>query len=193
MELNNIFNVRKTLIELLTDRGYKIDPSNNVNFQEFYIMYEENNYDILDIDKKIIGYFFKESKSFSKKDLDNIVEQIKTDYGDEINIIIILKEKYNITVEKELANELYKNVEIFLIKDLIINVTKHNLVPKHIPLSNDEINLVLKKYNITKSQLPKISVKDPITKYYGLKSGDMFKIIRTSSASGEYITYRYVR
>jgi DNA-directed RNA polymerase I, II, and III subunit RPABC1 len=193
MEIATIYKVRKTLIELLTDRGYNMNPIDNVVLEDFTVMYEENNYDVVDVDKKIVGFFFKESKTFGKKDLDNVIDTILTTYDEDIHIIIVLKDKYNITIEKELANDIYKNVEIFLFKELYINITKHTLVPKHIPLSQEEITNVLKKYNLTKSQLPKISTKDPLTHYYGLKSGDMFKIIRSSSSSGQYITYRVVR
>jgi DNA-directed RNA polymerase I, II, and III subunit RPABC1 len=47
--------------------------------------------------------------------------------------------------------------------------------------------------NINKNHLPKILVRDPISRYYGAKSGDIFKVIRPSSASGEYITFRLVK
>ena len=115
MELNHIFKVRKTLIELLEDRGYKInDIDKNISFEEFIILFDEHKYDILDTNKKIIGYFFKEHKTFGKKDLENIVEKIKETHNDNIHIILILKDKYNVIIEKELANPIYKNVEIFL-------------------------------------------------------------------------------
>lgn len=190
MDIKDTFKVRNTAIEMLKDRGYKLDKTKDVSYEEFMIMYEENNYDIIDDEEKIYVYFFKELKALSKKDLENIVEKIK---GDTKNIIIILKEKYNITVEKELANPLYKNVQLFLFKELFFNITHHQLVPKHILLTPGEVKVVLEKYSINKSHLPRISIKDPISKYYGAKGGDIFKIVRKSSSAGEYTTYRLVR
>ena len=52
---------------------------------------------------------------------------------------------------------------------------------------------VLEHYKIITAQMPKMLVKDPVSRYYGLKRGTIVKIIRTSPSSGEYITYRYVR
>ena len=34
---------------------------------------------------------------------------------------------------------------------------------------------------------------DPISKYYGAKKGDIFKIIRNSPTSGKYVCYRCVK
>lgn len=195
MDINNTFKVRNTVIQMLKDRGYKLTKTKDVSYEEFMIMYEENNYDIVDDEEKIYVHFFKELKAFSKKDLENIVEKIKEDMkNNDINIIIILKEKYNVTVEKVLTNPLYKNVQLFLFKELFFNITHHQLVPEHILLSPDEAKGILEKYNnINKSHLPKISIRDPISKYYDAKGGDIFKIIRRSPSSGQYTTYRLVR
>lgn len=192
MDIKNTFHVYQTLVEMLTDRGY--DVSKHIDYDEFIIMYEENNYNITDNDNKVHVTFFKDVKTFSKKDLTDIVQNIKAEFDNEnINIIIILRDKYNITIEKELAKELYKNVEIFLFKNLTFNITRHQDIPKHIPLTEEEAKEVLTKYKITKSQMPKMLATDPMARYYGVKSGGIFKIIRPSTSAGEYITYRYVR
>jgi len=192
MDIKNTFHVYQTLVEMLTDRGY--DVSKHIDYDEFIIMYEENNYNITDNDNKVHVTFFKDVKTFSKKDLTDIVQNIKAEFDNEnINIIIILRDKYNITIEKELAKELYKNVEIFLFKNLTFNNTRHQDIPKHIPLTEEEAKEVLTKYKITKSQMPKMLSTDPMARYYGVRSGGIFKIIRPSTSAGEYITYRYVR
>ena len=111
----------------------------------------------------------------------------------DINIIIILKDKPNAIIEKELVNDLYKNVEIFLFKNLTFNITKHDDMPKCIPLSESEIKEISEKYDTKLSKFPKMLSTDPIARYYGIKSGGMFKIIRSSPSYGKYITYRHVR
>ena len=53
----------------------------------------------------------------------------------------------------------------------------HVLQPKHTKLSSDEIDKVLKEYNIALAQLPKISKKD-VALLEGCETGDVVKISR---------------
>jgi len=74
----------------------------------------------------------------------------------------------------------------------MVDLTKHTFVPKHIKLTEEEVNEILKKYNISLKQLPKISGKDPAIKEMELKKGDVVKIIRNSETSKEAVFYRMV-
>lgn len=73
---------------------------------------------------------------------------------------------------------------------IIVNITHHELVPKHIRLSNEEKKDLLTRYRLKESQLPRIQSEDPIAKYLGLKRGQVVKIIRRSETSGRYASYR---
>jgi len=195
---NTLFKVRRTVLEMIADRGYIIPEVENITFEQFTAKYNNKNIDIYINDefknKKIYVHFHNEVKNFSKKDLDNIMQKVITTYNDEnINLILLIKEKENSAVTKELSKEAYKNVEVFLKKTMIFNVTHHIFVPKHILLTKDEENDLLIKYNTVKGKLPKLSKSDPIAKYYGLKSDQVCKIIRKSPEVGESIYYRLVR
>ncbi len=72
------------------------------------------------------------------------------------------------------------------------DVMSHQLVPKHVILSEKEREEVLKNFNITKDQLPKIQITDPCIKNIGGKVGDIVKIIRDSSTAGVSEFYRLV-
>ncbi|KAJ0384115.1 hypothetical protein COL922a_009093 [Colletotrichum nupharicola] len=86
--------------------------------------------------------------------------------------------------------ESFAKVECFLEEDLLVNITKHELVPRHILLSREEKIALLKRYRLKETQLPRILQKDPVAKYLGLKRGQVVKIIRNSETAGRYASYR---
>ena len=73
-----------------------------------------------------------------------------------------------------------------------IEITKHNLVPKHFLLKEEEAKKVLSKYNISFSQLPRISRKDPAILSLGAQPKDVVKIERKSATAGMAVYYRVV-
>lgn len=194
----NLYKVRQTILEMISDRGYNVPLSENISFEDFSLKYNNKNMDIFINDeiknKKIYVHFHNEIKNYSKNDLKIIVQKLITQYEDaNINLILLLKEKENSTVSKELTKDVYKNVEIFLKKNMIFNITKHEYVAKHILLTKEEEKELLDKYNTTKGKLPKLSKNDPVAKYYGMKLDQICKIIRKSPEVGEYPYYRLVR
>jgi len=65
----------------------------------------------------------------------------------------------------------------------------HVSQPKHKKISIDEVEKILKKYNISLAQFPKISKKDPALPE-GCKTGDVVKIERRGETPETY--YRVV-
>ena len=73
-----------------------------------------------------------------------------------------------------------------------IEITKHIFVPKHRILDEKETTEVLKKFNIKRSQMPRIYIVDPALVNLGAKPGDVVHIERRSSLHGTSDFYRVV-
>ncbi|RLF47609.1 MAG: DNA-directed RNA polymerase subunit H [Thermoplasmata archaeon] len=73
-----------------------------------------------------------------------------------------------------------------------MDILKHELVPHHEILSEEEVEKLLKTYNIKKEQLPRIRIDDPVAKAINAKEGDVIKIIRKSPTAGISVAYRVV-
>ena len=190
-----MYKVRNTVLEMLTDRGYEITESYNISFTNFSSLINSNKLDIIAKkgEEEMYVFFYTDSKNFGKNEFKTTVANIQEEHGVDINIILVIKDKINDPVKKEMAKTRYKNVEIFMKKLLTFNITKHDLVPKHILLSKDEEEEVINKYSTPKYMFPKMFLTDPVAKYYGVSSGQMFKIIRKSPTVGQTVAYRVVK
>ena len=73
-----------------------------------------------------------------------------------------------------------------------IDISKHELVPKHTLLNEKEKEELMGQYKITLRQLPRIFDTDPQIKILNGKIGDVVKIVRKSATAGETVYYRVV-
>ena len=150
--------------------------------------------------------------ALTKKTRKNIIEELKAELkGDDTTVSAFAKKhkgKQNIilifnndSITLPIVSQLNKYDKIFQknggmlqyfqIKQLMFNPTKHEYVPEHIKLKDDEIAEFMKKYMIrSKLDMSRIYPSDPIAKWLGLKQGDIVKIIRYNENSGESFYYR---
>mgnify|MGYP006108530465 CR=1 FL=1 len=198
--LDKIYKSRKTVIELMEDRGVNMDKFKEYTINEVELMVSnmpKANKDIspvdITLDKGIIKYIL--TPKIRVTNLMSLTNQILEDYSEGDTIIFILRDK--ITSEDSI-DEFFRNiytkekifVQFFHLDTLTFNVTNHSLVPRHEILSTEETNELIKSLYITDiKKLPKINASDPISKYYGIKKGEVFRITRPSETSG--ISYYY--
>ncbi len=72
------------------------------------------------------------------------------------------------------------------------NIREHYLVNDAKILNEKQIENLCKQYNISLSQLPVMTSKDPLTKALEAESGDVIQINRKSDVTGSYDYYRRV-
>ena len=198
-EQSRLYKVWKTLNEMMEVRGYEKNKNANMNKEEFiqefskqaklngvFIKIDPNNPDNV----FRTYYEYNPDPKLNMDTIKNLVEFMKS--FNKINSGILISAGKLTQQAKLRIMEINTHipVETFSIGELVVNITKHVLVPKHILLKPEEKDQLLKRYRIKPSQLPKIYITDPVAKYLGLKRGDVVKIVRFSETAGKYITYR---
>ena len=106
----------------------------------------------------------------------------------DIHKIIIAKEVAK-KVVKQIVND-YKNAEFFFERDMLEDIPSNVLISKHEIIIGEEREELLNKFSET--ELAHIKLTDMMSRYYGAKIGDIFKITRSSSTAGKNRFYRRV-
>ena len=189
MDSTKILNTFNTIKEMLIDRNIDISNLENISQKEIEIQLNSNNNEIfyfnVNSNMKIVYYL---SKNFKIATLENYLLNLNKKNNIK-NFFIVIRDKINNLNFKSIKNI---NIQFFIIKELLFNITKHILVPKHeVIRDSSEINDLVSKHNLkNKLQFPLILKTDPMAKYLNVQSGELVKITRISPSSGEIIIYR---
>ncbi|CAG9333712.1 unnamed protein product [Blepharisma stoltei] len=197
-EANKLYRIWRTLMQMLQDREYHV-PNDQANYTlaAFKDKYCESKtrealnfqFSKVDDDNKKIFVCFPDDQRIAVPIIASVAQRMHKE-GFERAIIIgkgIITPSAK-TAIVELQNHFI--IEYFEEKELLVNITEHELVPKHIVMTSEEKGALLKRYRVKESQLPKIQTTDPVARYLGLQRGQVVKIIRNSETAGKYITYR---
>lgn len=178
-------NPRQVVSNMLIARGYHIDDDFASSQDEEYMTHI-----VGDEDSKICVFFPKIS---TKVGVFTIRQYIKEMQENEVTrAIIVVKDAITAFAKQVFVEAKPLVIECFKENELFTDKTKHVLVPKHELISDEEKKELLGVYKLKESQLPKILSSDAISRYFGAKRGQVFKIIRNSETCGEYIYYRIV-
>jgi DNA-directed RNA polymerase I, II, and III subunit RPABC1 len=184
-DVGTLFRVRKTLTQMLLDRGYLISSDEQgmslVQFKEQYGLNPTREqmtmlHRLRDDNSNKLFVFFMDEDNVGVKPIRKCLEKMKEQ--EVIKAIIVVKGKLTPFAKQALQNTNASQgkgyrVEQFLEKELLVNITEHVLVPTHQRLTKDEKKALLRKYKLKETQLPRIQHKDPVARYYGLDRGDV--------------------
>jgi DNA-directed RNA polymerase subunit H (RpoH/RPB5) len=202
MDIEIIYN---NVREMLLERGDNVDEFDEhyAGIEDKYEFYSDKN--VIEFHTSNTTVIFALTKKLRKSIIEELKDFVKTDimnfskkYNDKKNIILIFN---NDTISTPVVQQLHVfdkmfqkhngMMQYFHVKNILFNPTKHQLVPKHTKLTPEETTEVMDKYLIKgKAQMPFILHSDAISKWVGLKQGDVVKIERYNENSGLYYYYR---
>ena len=196
--LPKLYRVYKTLNKMMEDRGFTVEDNYKETTFSQWLLKNNNKMTLNGIFYKksdnpdiVTRLYFEYLEGFkiSANDISlffSKMKDVKADTG-----IIVISGQLTSQAKQKLTDINFElQIECFTIAELMVNITEHSYVPKHILLNEVEKNILLKRYKIKENQLPKILTTDPVARYLGLRKGNVVKIIRDSETSGKYVTYR---
>jgi DNA-directed RNA polymerase subunit H (RpoH/RPB5) len=237
--ISRLYTARKTLLELLSTRGYDVEGYANFGVNEVNAMYTHKQLDMLvemkgeqkskgatkskgekgnkDKDKddekenKKTYVKFHLEKTLSLSHINDLIEDLYVlgvggDIGgtglsanandtvltDKDTLIIITKQE--IKTMNQVSNQLFlqgRFIVLLSLDRLQFNILNHQYVPSHTILTDNEVDEMMKKYNVTeKSQLPDISRYDPVALAIGMRPGEVCRIDRPSKSAISSLYYR---
>ncbi len=169
--------------DLLSLRGYMTDAF--INYADYYKMLPVRQHGTLT--EKLVVWIFKAPKVIGVATIKEIMDEME-EVGAHQGMLVggsrftPAAKKLARHVKIELVEGTYSSFDLF----------SHELVPKHVIASDEEVNMLLGHYGIKKSQLPRILRDDPAAKLLGAKPGQVIRIERKSPTAGKSIYYRLV-
>ncbi|KRX19122.1 DNA-directed RNA polymerases I, II, and III subunit RPABC1 [Trichinella nelsoni] len=204
-EIFRLWKIRHNAFQMCRDRGFLVTSNElDQNFEDFVRQYGDrpsegkparSDLSFLvsheeDAAENLFVYFADEKK-VGIKTIKNVCLRLQSENMS--RAIMIVQEPMTAIARHSVADLSPKyRLEQFLEAELMVNIIRHELVPRHVIMSSKEKDELLDRYKIKEHQLPRIQSTDPIARYYGVVRGQVFKIIRPSETAGYYVSYRVV-
>ncbi|XP_062197707.1 DNA-directed RNA polymerase V subunit 5A-like [Phragmites australis] len=199
VESHRLFLAQRTALEMLRDRGYSVPESELARtLPEFRAWWADKP----ELERLAFSTTLASDLSNKVKVVFCPPEPVKIATIREIyngtkeenlsRLILILQSKIMSKARESIKEIFAFKVDIFQITELLVNITKHVLKPKHEVLTAEEKTKLLKEYNVVDSQLPRMLETDAVARYYGLGKGTVVKVTYDSELTGNHVTYRCI-
>lgn len=197
---SKLFRIRKTILKMLSQRGYNVDDEamnqNAAQFIEQFGMDPPREKMELFVEKSDdhtdqIMVVFPEDEKVGVKPVTTLTDKMTQLNANRAMMVV----KLDVTPFARQAiavchTQRKIKLEVWRESDLLVDITEHELVPTHEVLDDQAKRELLDRYRLKPGQLPRIQIKDPVARYYGMEKGQVVKITRDSETAGRYITYR---
>lgn len=208
-DLYRLWRSLKTTIEMIGDRGYKIEEP-VPTLEDFIETYEGQNLE--EVKKQMTMTFTKEKvgpiavfwkNSLGNNDIQEIYENMTQLNVKKSVVIYVNKITPSATTALRHLRVQKTIIDPFSESEMQYNVTRHEEVPRHIICTAAKKAKILEDYSVTADQLPQIKTTDPQVRYWGAVKGQLIKIMRKSDSIPEVVledgekelydvSYRYV-
>lgn len=202
---------RHTLLEILEDRGYDTTAYRNISPDQILtlatghpraldIIVPKREGSAAPCDRAVVTYMIQDR---IKGRLGTIVRDIYEESSNETVITTISRKDDLIIIMNEPAHDAFDKASLqlwqiqkarltfFHIKQVVVHLGRHVLVPPHRKLSDEEAKAEIERLHITqRAQLPLIKYHDVQARLMGLVPGDLVEILRPSPTAG---VMRYIR
>ncbi|KAL3900219.1 MAG: hypothetical protein SGCHY_001496 [Lobulomycetales sp.] len=126
----------------------------------------------------------------SNRELEMDLDEFKDTYARNGTI-----ERHNLTFLVQHSQEETNQLLVFFTEEESVGIKPIKKICERMVTQSIMKGILVYQKNLTPSaskdpQLPRIQPMDPIAKYYGLKRGDVVRIVRPSETAGKYCTYR---
>eukprot|EP00545_Synedropsis_sp_CCMP1620_P007964 CAMPEP_0119013050 /NCGR_PEP_ID=MMETSP1176-20130426/7781_1 /TAXON_ID=265551 /ORGANISM="Synedropsis recta cf, Strain CCMP1620" /LENGTH=213 /DNA_ID=CAMNT_0006966099 /DNA_START=13 /DNA_END=654 /DNA_ORIENTATION=- len=197
-EASRLFRVYKTISNMLSNRGYMMPKElREMTPSSFVAKYGEHParesltmlVEKADDEGNQMFVFFPEDEKVGVKPIKVYTDRMRAEgVGNALMVLRVDITPFAKQAVAEMADSF--RMEHFKEAELLVDITQHQLVPEHLVLTGNEKTELLKRYRLRETQLPRIQPNDPVARYYGMKRGQVVKIIRPSETAGRYVTYR---
>ena len=204
--IDNVYRSRMTLLDILEERGYDVEKYRKFSPAEataaatafpslsFKLSKKDDENKVCDV----------RYANISRQKLDTFFNDIDDDNTENTEVVVMMMhpvtdahhiaalKQYTKLKESGEKDRRKLRVSFFSIEILVINPTKHILVPKHQIVAPEYHNELMNSLYINvKTKFPEIKFHvDPIARCIGAVPGDIIKITRSSPSAGESIIYR---
>ena len=198
---SKIYKSREIILQILDEkRGFDISKYENEGSKELRSMWENKQLDMLvenpKTNQKIYVKYHLEQKIKATHIYDYIedIYDIENTLNPDDELIIITKDNLNDTIRtllKQINSNDNRFVNVYDINSYLFNILKHEMVPDHTVLTEEEKEQIIKQYYVDDiTKFPNISRFDPVALAIGLRPNQMVKINRSSPTAIETLYYR---